>query len=265
MTNNILINKKIFLFIVIASLSQSIDINAQNNILKLNLSSLLIKSYSAQYEKVIGKRVSFALGAGYRPMSLVPFPTETANLTTFVDNRIDYISLDNTRPKESKVKGYHITPEIKFYFGQKEAPYGFYISAFARYYHVNAVVPVEMELEYRGFPVLLKLPVDTKVDATSLGLMFGKQFKISKRITMDWYIAGPHFGRYSLHGESQQDLSNFDDDFQNRLRTKVVDSFKIDENTFGVVVDDNGIKMDALRKLPFVNLRAFGFNLGYRF
>ncbi|MFN3850721.1 MAG: DUF3575 domain-containing protein [Spirosomataceae bacterium] len=240
-------------------------LQAQSSILKLNLSSLAIKSYTAQYEKVIGKRISFALGGGYRPMSLVPFPTETANLTTFVDNRIDYISLDNTRPKESKVKGYHITPEIRFYFGQKEAPYGFYLSAFARYYHVNAIIPVEMELEYQGFPVLLKLPVDTKVNATSIGLMIGKQFKLTKRLTFDWYIAGPHIGKFNLHGESQQDLSNFDDDFQNRLRRKVVDSFKIDEKTFGVVVDDNGIKMDALRKLPFVNLRAFGFNLGYRF
>lgn len=265
MTKSNFINTRLFLSVFAIFISKIDTLTAQSSVLKLNLSSLVIKSYSAQYEKVIGKRVSFALGGGYRPMSLVPFPTETANLTTFVDNRIDYISLENTRPKESKVKGYHITPEIRFYFGQKAAPYGFYLSVFARYYHVNAIIPVEMELEYQGFPVLLKLPVDTKVDAVSAGLMIGKQFKLTNRLTLDWYIAGPHIGKFNLHGESQQDLSNFDDDFQNRLRTKVVDSFKIDEQTFGVVVDDNGIKMDALRKLPFVNLRAFGFNLGYRF
>jgi Protein of unknown function (DUF3575) len=238
---------------------------SQDQILKVNLSSFAIKSASVQYEKVLNRRVSFNLGVGYRPMALIPFPSQTNGLVKFVDERIDYISLDNTRPKESEAKGYQITPELRFYLGNNEAPTGFYIAVYGRYNHINAIVPVEMELEYNSLPVSLKLPVDTKVNTYSAGLMIGKQFKLGNRFTFDCNLIGLSVGKLTIHGESLQDLGNFNEDFHNRLKAKVIDGFKIDESVFDVAVNKNGIYMDALKSLQYINVRTLGFSLGYRF
>jgi hypothetical protein len=238
---------------------------SQDNLLKVNMSSFAIRSYAAQYEKVLNRRVSVALGGGFRPMSLIPFPKETNDLVAFVDKRVDYIDWDNTRPKESTVKGYQITPEVRIYMGKKEAPYGFYLSVYGRYNHINAIVPVEMELIYNNLPVPLRLPVDTKVNTYSAGLMLGKQFKIGNRFTLDCNLIGFSFGKLTVHGESLQNLSAFNEDFQTRLRTKVVEEFNIDEAVFGVSVNNEGIYMDALKRLNYYNIRTLGFNLGFRF
>lgn len=238
---------------------------SQDNLLKVNLSSIAVRSYVVQYEKVLNNRVTFSLGGGFRPMSLIPFPNETNNLVKFVDNRIDYIDLDNTRPKETTIKGYQVTPEVRLYLGQKEAPYGFYISVYGRHNHVNAIVPVEMELEYNNLPVSLRLPVDTKINTYSAGLMLGKQFKIGNRFVFDCNLIGVSFGKMTVHGESLQNLSSFNEDFQGRLRAKVVEEFNIDEEVFGVSVNNNGIYMDALKRLNYFNIRTLGLNIGFRF
>ncbi len=251
------------LIIIVLFIKQAVY--SQDQIIKVNLSSFAIKAASVQYEKVLNRRTSFNLGVGFRPMALIPFPNETNGLVKFVDDRIDYISLDNTRPKESTAKGFQITPELRFYLGKNEAPTGFYIAVYGRYNHINAIVPVEMELEYNTLPVTLKLPVDTKVNTYSAGLMLGRQFKLGNRFTFDCNLIGLSVGKFTVHGESLQNLASFDEDFQKRLRAKVIDGFQIDEQVFDVAVNNNGIYMDALKKLQYINVRTLGFSLGYRF
>ncbi|AFK04488.1 hypothetical protein Emtol_3359 [Emticicia oligotrophica DSM 17448] len=250
-----------FIFITIQSFAQE----ERREILKVNLSAAAMQTATIQYEKVFGRHFSLAIGGGFRPKKLFPYAKDLEKYVDFADNKIDYISFANVRKTESKIGMYHLTPEMRFYFGNKGAPIGTYLSVFGKYNHFYGDVPVFIDTEYRGVPVRLELPVDTKLQTTSLGLMIGRQFRIGERFTFDWYVIGGHFGRVKVHGESNQNLEGFDDDFRKNLRNKIIETFKINEDYLGLVVDNQGVRIDNVRQLNYLNLRGFGFNLGYRF
>lgn len=254
---------KVFFFIIISI--QSFAQQERSEVVKLNLSAAALGTATFQYEKVLGNHFSLALGAGYRPTKLLPFAKDLEKYVDYADNRVDYISFRNVRKTESKIGMYHITPEIRFYFGNKGAPIGTYLALFGKYNNFHGDVPVFIDINYRGTPVRLDLPVNTTLQTTSVGLMFGRQFRLGNRFTFDWYIIGGHFGRVKVHGESNQNLEGFDDAFRADLKNKIIDTFKINESYLGVVVDNQGVRIDNVRQLNYLNLRGFGFNLGYRF
>ncbi len=254
---------KTALFILISI--QSFAQEKRQEILKVNLSAAALGAATFQYEKVLGKHFSFALGVGYRPKKLIPFAKKLEKYVDYADNRISYISFDNVKKVESHIGMFHVTPELRFYFGKKEAPIGTYVAIFGKYNNFRGDVPVFVDTDYKNQPVRLELPVDTKIQTVSGGLVLGKQFRLSNRLTFDWYIVGGHFGRVKIYGESIQNLEGFDDDFRNRLRTKILDTFKINEDYLGLTVDNQGVKIEGVRQLNYFNLRGFGFNLGYCF
>ncbi|MER0437956.1 DUF3575 domain-containing protein [Emticicia sp. W12TSBA100-4] len=250
-----------FILITIHSFAQE----ERRKVLKINLSAAAMGAATVQYERVFGSRFSLALGAGYRPKGLFPYAKDLEKYVDFADGKIDYISFDNVKKAESKIGMYHITPEMRFYFGSKGAPIGTYLSLFAKYNDFHGDIPVFIDTEYRGVPVRLDLPVDTKLQTVTAGLMLGHQFSLGNRFTFDCYIIGAHFGRVRVHGESNQNLEGFDDDFRTRLREKILTTFKINEDYLGLVVDNQGVRIDNVQQLNYLNLRGFGFNLGYRF
>ncbi len=250
-----------FVFISINSFAQE----EKRKVFKVNLSAAAMKAVTVQYERVFGNHFSLALGAGYRPKALLPYAKDLESYVDFADSRIDYISFDNVKKAESRIGMYHVTPEMRFYFGSKGAPIGTYLSIFGKYNDFHGDVPVFVDTDYKGVPVRLELPVDTKIQTASAGLMVGHQFRLGNRFTFDCYLIGAHFGRVSVHGESNQNLEGFDDDFRTRLRDKILTTFKINEDYLGLVVDNQGVRIDNARQLNYLNLRGFGFNLGYRF
>ncbi len=237
----------------------------RRKVFKVNLSAAAMKAVTVQYEKAFGRHFSLALGAGYRPKALLPYAKELEKYVDLADSQIDYISFANVKKAESTIGMYHLTPEMRFYFGSKGAPVGTYLSIFGKYNDFHGDIPVFVDTDYKGVPVRLELPVDTQIKTTSAGLMLGHQFRLGNRFTFDCYIIGAHFGRVSVHGESKQNLEGFDDDFRTRLRDKILTTFKINEDYLGLVVDNQGVKIDNVRQLNYLNLRGFGFNLGYRF
>jgi hypothetical protein len=256
-------NFRILFFILISI--HSFAQEERLKVLKISLSAAAMGAATVQYERVFGKHFSVALGAGYRPKTVIPFIKEVDKYITFADDKVEYISFDNVRKETSKVGLFHVTPEIRFYFGKKQAPIGTYLSVFGKYNDYKADLPVFVDTDYKGVPVRLELPVDTKLKTTTAGLMLGHQFRLGNRFTFDCYIIGVHFGRVSVHGESNQNLEGFDDNFRTRLRDKILTTFKINEDYLGLVVDNQGVRIDNVRQLNYLNLRGFGFNLGYRF
>lgn len=236
-----------------------------NQILKFNFSSLPFNAYSAQYEKVIGKRLSLNLGLGYRPKKIIPFASQFEKVVDFADSRIDYVSFDNIKKRESEAGLMSITPELRFYLSKKQAPYGTYLGLFGRYNYYPSKAVAEMDVYYGGLNFVLTLPIDTRVYTKTAGLVLGHQFKLGNRFTFDWSIIGGHYGRITPHGDSNQDLSAFDAEFRDRLRNKIIETFKIDTNYLSVDVNPLGVKIENIQKLPFINLRGFGFSLGYKF
>ncbi|WP_394991494.1 DUF3575 domain-containing protein [Emticicia sp.] len=252
-------------FFLILTFIHSFAQEEKQSVVKLNFSAAVLGSATIQYEKALSNRMSLVIGAGYRPKKLVPFAKNAGKFIDFADNRIDYITLDNVKKSESTMGNFHITPELRFYFGKQAAPIGLYLAIFGRYNDYHGDVPVFVDTDYKNVPVRLELPVDTRLKTYSGGLMLGKQFNLGKRFTFDWHIVGGHFGRVTVHGESNQNLEGFDDDFRTRLRNKILTTFNINENYLGLVVDNQGVRIDNARQLNYLNLRGFGFNLGYRF
>lgn len=252
------------LFLIIIS-NHSFAQEANQAVVKLNLSAAALGTATFQYEKILGKHFSLALGAGFRPKRLLPYAKDLEKYVDVADNRIDYISFANVRKAESRIGMIHVTPEVRFYFGRKEAPIGMYLAAFGKYNNFYGDVPVFIDIDYKNLPVRLELPVDTKIQTYSGGLMLGRQFRLGNRFTFDWYILGGHYGRVKVHGQSNQNLEGFDDDFRTRLRNKILTTFKINEEYLGLVVNTQGVTIDNVRQLNYINLRGFGFNLGYRF
>ncbi len=236
------------------------------SILKVNLSALPFGAYALQYEKVLGNRMSFALGVGYRPVKQIPFAKTVEKYIDAADSRIDYISLENVKKAESTVGMFHITPELRFYLGKnKSAPIGTYIAVFGKYNSYFGKAPVFVDMEYRGAMARVELPVDTQIKTYTGGLMLGKQFRLGNRFTFDWFIIGAHIGKVTIHGESQQNLEGYDEQFISDLRGKIIDTFKINEKYLSLEVDQQGVRIDNARNLKYVNLRGFGFNIGYKF
>ena len=235
-------------------------------VLKLNLSALTLGTYSLQYEKVLGNRISFALGAGYRPVKRIPFANTVEKYIDAADSRIDYISLANVKKSESTIGTFNLTPEFRFYLGKnKSAPIGTYIAVFGRYNSYFGKAPVFVDMEYRGAMARLVLPVDTQIKTYSGGLMLGKQFRLGNHFTFDWFIIGGHYGKVTVHGESKQDLEGYDEQFIKDLKAKIIDTFKINEQYLALEVDKQGVRIDNARNLKLLNLRGFGFNIGYKF
>ena len=236
------------------------------SVLKLNLSSLALGAYSLQYEKVLSNRISFALGVVYRPIKKVPFAKTVERFVDAADNRIDYISLANVKKSESTAGTFGLTPELRFYLGKnKSAPIGTYIAIFGRYNSYFGKAPVFVDVLYKETFARVELPVDTQIKTYSGGLMIGKQFRLGNRFTFDWFIIGGHYGKVTVHGESKQDLEGYDEQFIQELRTKIIDTFKINEKYLALEVDKQGVRVDNARNLTFLNLRGLGFNIGYKF
>ncbi len=83
---------------------------AQENVIKLNIFSPIVKTLNMSYERKISESGSFQLGFFY---------------TGYSDDI-------------SSFKGFGITPEYRMYLSDTEAPEGFYLAPFVRYQKFDA-------------------------------------------------------------------------------------------------------------------------------
>lgn len=105
--------------------------STKNNIVKINLSSLVVKNISVQYERKVAKRIAVAANVQCRPFGKLPF------LTT-IENTIDD---PGVTANQIKWGGLGVTPEVRFYLGKKGAPQGFYLAPFANISNYKADLP----------------------------------------------------------------------------------------------------------------------------
>lgn len=107
-----------------------------------------------------------------------------------------------------------ITPEIRFYAG-KGYGRGFYVAPFLRYGVFNAT---GVKVDYNAGMQTGAIYMDGNIKGTTFGLMIGSQWQLGKKLCLDWFILGPHYGsaKGTLSGKStialftqaQNDLSN---------------------------------------------------------
>jgi len=226
------------------------------NFVKVNLTSLLLKNYSLQYERVLSRSISAAISFRIMPETGLPFKNQIINMA------------DITEPDEKDIienllmSNYAITPEVRYYFGKKKYGNGLYLSLFYMYgsYNLNNIV-FDVEYEEGDGPTM-----DGTADVKSHtgGLMLGSQWSLGKYICLDWWILGPHFGvssgnavalpSYQLDLEEQQD-------FRDEVNDALVDA-DIPMLDYTISTSSDQIKLDF--DGPWGGIR-FGLSLGVRF
>lgn len=238
---------------------KSANFELGKNIIKINLMPLAIKNYSFQFERVLSKRVSIAVGFSYMPERNLPFVDEFKKILNDGDNEagVDSQEITDFVYENFKIGHYAITPELRFYIGKGYGK-GFY---FAPYYRFAKINTESIQINYErdnGNTDTLDLKGD--ISSHSGGLMLGSSFNLGKHFVLDWWIVGLHYGSatgslntttsYNLSSNEQQQIK----DFLNDLNTGVV---KIENQ-----VNANGVKV--ILDGPWGGIRT-GLSLGYRF
>lgn len=221
------------------------------NIVKVNLTSLAFKNGSFQYERILSRKTSVALGASFLPKTGLPFASTLSD--QFGDNADAQRAIETTR-----LSNFTITPEFRFYLGKGYGK-GFYIAPFARYQQMD----FEQEYSFTASSGKVHNPlIGGKIKNFGGGLLFGAQWMLSNKISFDWWIAGP------LYGSSNGDLWGTDDmsdltpadraDLENDIESVDIPLTKLD-----ATIGQN--RIDVKLSGPYAGIRAFGFALGFRF
>ncbi len=217
------------------------------NILKVNLSSLAFNNYHFTFEKLIHNKVSFAVS--YRHMPNGNFP--------MANNIKDVINNKDINIAGSKIGGYAITPEFRFY--AKKGMKGIYLAPYFRYTNLDLSIPITYSLAV-GAPTKTAV-FNGSLTAASGGLMVGLQKQIFKRITLDIWIIGGHFG----HGTGNL-VANYSTITEPEREALQAELDNIDLNPFvfktgTVTTTKANIDSDG----PWAGVRAAGFSIGFRF
>jgi len=225
------------------------------NFVKLNLTSLLIKNYSLQYERLLTNKISAALSFRIMPETNLPYKNQIINIADITEPD-DKQTIENLL-----VSNYAITPELRYYPGRKNYGTGFYLSLFYRYgsFNVNNFVT---DRESDGETISVDIAADVK--AHTGGIMIGSQWALGKYMCLDWWIMGPHFGISSgevigLSSEimDQVDQQDVKDEIEEILSDADVPMLKWTTSTTS---DQVKVKFDG----PWAGLR-FGLSFGVKF
>ncbi|QNA42810.1 DUF3575 domain-containing protein [Lacibacter sediminis] len=222
------------------------------NILKVNLMALALKNYSFQYERVLTKKISVAVGIRSMPTGGLPF------LSNYVDDIADGDPDLEANLRALKVGNFAITPEVRFYLNQKGYGRGFYIAPYYRYAKFNSD---ELPITFDGDANTTKtIKLKGDVITHSGGLMIGAQWHLGKVVTLDWWILGAHYGTSNgtLSGTPSSSLSANE---QTEIKN-TIESLELPLTKITAEVSANNIK--AIVDGPWAGVRA-GLTIGIKF
>lgn len=243
---------------------------APKSVIKLNLLPIGLGDFSFQYEYAFHKNMSGALG-----LSFLSLPKN-------IKGRI----LDSMGITNSKITGWAITPEFRFYPGEKkehEAPHGFYLAPYFRYskYHVTGQYLVDLPATAGTGGTIVPPPfgsttptksynLDIKSTTTcyNFGLMIGYQWIIGEHFSIDWWIIGAGRGNSKLSCDFNSSELNMSASDQAELKKQMDENVNSNSfspfsptvtnttNTHGATTFVDG--------LPSVSLRS-GLTIGFAF
>jgi len=234
----------------------TIDDRPSKNFIKINLTSLPIKNFSLQYERVITKRISAAASFSMMPERNIPSVNLLVKGINMIVDELDAESEDIIR--NVLISSYAVTPEVRFYLGKKGYSTGFYLSLFYRYGHFeasNIAIPYTNDLEE-------DITINTGGTITSHtgGFLMGCQWALGKHMCLDWQMFGPHYGVSSgdFRGVpsspfSAQDQTDIEGEFM-----------KIDSPMLEQTVDATADEVKMLMDGPWAGIR-FAVSLGVKF
>jgi len=262
LTTRVLLTTLVCLLLSSAAWAQDADSDSDEkapgrNIFRTNLTSLAFRNYEFQYERMVARRTS--LGISYRTMPSGPVLFKDMIIQS-IDNAGTPGSVDTRREVESiRMGNYAITPEVRFYAGKKGYGHGFYLSLFFR--HASHTID-NISVDYNdNAGVSRTVTLTGKLTSNTGGFMLGSQWMIARRVALDWWIVGPHFGTGTgtLSGRLSSPINTAD---QNSLRSEIediVNGIPFIKNTINVNATSASVSLTG----PWAGVRA-GISLGIR-
>jgi hypothetical protein len=219
------------------------------NIVKINLSSLPLSNYSAQYERVLNARISFCIGARYMPLTKL-----IGGLNTKDFGIKD--SLFSGSFSGLTTQNFALTPELRVYLS-KQAGKGFYIGPMIRYENYKLNVPFSSTLN-NGKPLIGILNGD--LNSFGGGFQIGTQFNLGKRIVLDWWMFGPYAASRTMTLKASSSTYSF----STTEIAEIEDRFAVDNYLVALVptITANSITLKTNSLFPAVRT---GFCIGFRF
>jgi len=232
--------------------SESEEVLPKANIIKINLYSLFVNNYYISYERLITKKISFQLGYRYQPYEYLA--------ENFVGKKLSKLFSIDPRYYNFKTSNNSVTADVKFYLGRK-APQGLYLGLYGRY--------TAFDVDNIDYTYILKnesvysVPLISNVKGVGVGGVIGIQWLIKKRISLEYYIIGGHYGKLSGKLKSEKDLSDLSDEEKSDLKENVEDLFTISNKKYLTsTISDRGI--DGKISGPFFGARS-GICVGIAF
>lgn len=227
------------------------------NIIKTNLFGDAIGNFNVTYERSLLKKMSLSIGFRYMPKSSVPFKDQLAKL----------IDDPNVNVNDFKLGNFAITPELRLYLSAGKMK-GFYIAPYGRYASFDLTVPITYNYKDGLIDKKAEVLFDGKINSFSGGILLGTQFQIAKKIVLDFWIVGGHYGSSSgtiyatdfkppITSQSQADA------LQAQLNDlKEVGPFTFEGKVSGA--SDNWKTVTITSTGPWAGVRALGLSLGIR-
>ncbi|RYF91472.1 MAG: DUF3575 domain-containing protein [Chitinophagaceae bacterium] len=174
----------------------------KKNIIKVNLPALALKNFVLQYERKVAKKISVAGTFRYMPKGEIPLKNTIIKAVDDPDTERQLNNFD--------LGNMAFMPEVRFYVGKHGAMRGFYLAPFASIARYDA----NLLFEYDDNGTTETIPMTGDVNTFTGGLMLGAQWRLSKSVSLDWWILGPNYGkskgelvgRKTLTPSEQQDL-----------------------------------------------------------
>lgn len=241
--------KKILLLIFIFPLLT----NAQGkNVIKTNLSGLLINNYNITYERSILKKMSLSVGFRYMPKTTVPLKSTLEKYLDNPDIKINDFEMGNMA----------ITPELRLYLSAGKLK-GFYIAPYVRYASFDLTVPVTYDRP--GFTTKPTVLFNGKITSLSAGLLLGMQYNIAKKLVLDFWLIGAHYGT----SNGNIDATNINPALNSQADRDALQSQLNEFNEFGPFKFESKVTSATTANIKSVGawagVRALGLSLGVRF
>jgi len=227
------------------------------NIVKTNLSSIALANYGLTYERMLTRKISASVGYRFMPSTYITQSPLGEKVMDIVAEEDDDLS---SQLDKLKTSGNAITLEFRVYTGKRPGAKGFYAGLYGRYASFKYDYPYDFE-KPSGTTLV---PLKGNSRGIGGGVILGGQFMIAKRVVVDLFIIGGHYGSLTGKLEGLTDMSDFDEADRAELKDEIEGLIDLGgDNGIKADVRDDGVRADI--KLPFLGVRGLGLTVGYAF
>lgn len=224
---------------------------AQQNVVKVGLSSVYYGNMSVGYERAISDKSSLNFNIGYWD----------ANTGIFDVNKYYFPNADAV-VFESFGKGFNTGIDYRFYIGESQKTFGFYMAPYLRYWNktvfLSDIIPVSQMNNQR-----VLFDIEAKASSIGIGFQLGYHWLIYDKISIDWYFLGigaEHMnlkGKYYAPNYKSFNYTYIEDDIW-----ETFEDVKYLYNKLSTEVTPDNLQLKLPLWLPGIKT---GFTIGYAF